>query len=219
MFDIREYYYCNTGSSDAIKYNTADIDDEIVSYIDSLLVDSVGSLYLCDRYKHNDSIIDIIYPRQAYPKNQTLIFTPDRLRFLLSFYPYKGDFSKVSKIVLRPRYIEAGNIELAAIYLKKKKILMLYITHPLGYTNSSEESDKFISVSLENIMNTKIIRDSIDRNGKHKNNIPYLWNILACISPDDKDDMEKFFIKIDKADPKLYHLLNDISHFYSKHGY
>ncbi|MCL2154416.1 MAG: hypothetical protein FWH53_01990 [Leptospirales bacterium] len=218
MFDIREYYYCNTGSN-SIEYNTTDIDDEIISYIDTLLIDNIDSLYLCDRYKHNDSIIDIIYPKHIYPKNQTLIFTPDRLRFLLSFYPYKGDFSKVSKIVLRPRYIEAGNIELSSIYLKKKKILLLYLTHPLGYTDSSEESNRFISVSLENIMDTKIIKDSIDRNGKHKNRIPYLWNILATINPDGKEDMEKFFIKMNRVDPKLYPILNDISYFYSKHGY
>ena len=217
MFDIREYYYYSTGSN-SIEYNT-DIDDEIISYIDTLLIDNIDSLYLCDRYKHNDSIIDIIYPKQVYPKNQTLIFTPDRLRFLLSFYPYKGDFSKVSKIVLRPRYIEAGNIELSSIYLKKKKILLLYLTHPLGYTDSSEESNRFISVSLENIMDTKIIKDSIDRNGKHKNKIPYLWNILSIINPDGKEDMEKFFIKMNRVDPKLYPILNDISYFYSKHGY
>ncbi|MCL1864773.1 MAG: hypothetical protein FWF73_03065 [Spirochaetes bacterium] len=219
MFDIKEYYYCNTVNSNSIEYGAADIDDEIISYIDTLLTDSVGSLYLCDRYKHNDSIIEIIYPRQVYPQNQTLLFTPDRLRFLLSFYPYKGDFSKVSKIVLRPRYIEAGNIELASIYLKKKKILMLYLTHPLGYKDESEKNNKFISVSLENIMNTKIIENSIDRSSKHKNKIPYLWNILSIISPDGKEDMEKFFIKMNKVDPKLYPLLNDISYFYSRHGY
>ncbi|MCL1832991.1 MAG: hypothetical protein FWG49_00655 [Leptospirales bacterium] len=219
MFDIREYYYSSAGSGNSIEYNTTDIDDEITSYIDTLLIDSVDSLYLCDRYKHNDSIIEIIYPRQGYPKNQTLIFTPDRLRFLLSFYPYKGDFSKVNKIVLRPRYFEAGNIELSSIYLKKKKVLVLYITHPLGYTGSSGENNKFISVSLENIMDTKVIKDSIDRSGTHKNRIPYLWNILATINPDGKEDMEKFFIKMDKVDSVVYPLLNDISYFYSRHGY
>ena len=219
MFDIKEYYYCNTGSSNSIEYNTADIDEEIISYIDALLIDSVGSLYICDRYKHNDSIIEIIYPRQIYPKNQTLIFTPDRLRFLLSFYPYKGDFSKINKIVLRPRYFEIGNIELSSVYLKKKKILILYLTHPIGYRDSSEENNKFISISLEDIMNTKIIKDSIDRSGKNKNKIPYLWNILMAIDPDGKEDMEKFFIKMDRIDPKLYPLLNDISYFYSRNGY
>ena len=217
MFDIREYYYCNTGSN--IEYNTTDIDDEIISYIDTLLIDSIGSLYLCDRYKHNDSIIEIIYPGQIHPKSRILMLTPDRLRFLLSFYPYKGDFSKVSRIVLRPRYFEAGNIELASIYLKKKKTLVLYMTHPLGYTDSTDESNKFIAVSLENIMDTKIIKDSIDRNGKPRNRIPYLWNILSTINPDGKEEMEKFFIKMDRVEPKLYPLLNDISYFYSRHGY
>jgi len=218
MFDIREYYNCSAGSGQGIDYSIPGIDDEIVSDIDTLLVDRGGSLYLCDRYKNNDSIIEIIYPGTGYPGNQTLLMTPDRLRFLLSFYPYKGDFSKISKIVIRPRYFEAGNVELAAIYLKKKRVLVLYLTHPSGATES-EDSEKFVSVSLENIMDTKVIEDSIDRSGKPGGKVPYLWNILTVINTEGEGEMERFFIKMEQADSKVYTSLNDISHFYYRHGY
>ena len=218
MFDIREYYNCSAGSGQGIDYSIPGIDDEIVSDIDTLLINRVGSLYLCDRYKNNDSIIEIIYPAAGYPGNQTLLMTPDRLRFLLSFYPYKGDFSKISKIVIRPRYFEAGNVELAAIYLKKKRVLVLYLTHPSGAAES-EDSEKFVSVSLENIMDTKVIEDSIDRSGKPGGKVPYLWNILSVVNPEGSGEMERFFIKMEQVDSKVYTSLNDISHFYYRHGY
>jgi len=219
MFDIREYYNCSAGSGHGIDYTIPGIDDEIVSDIDTLLIDRVGSLYLCDRYKSNDSIIEIIYPAAGYPGNQSLLLTPDRLRFLLSFYPYKGDFSKINKIVIRPRYFEAGNVELAAIYLKKKKVLVLYLTHPSFAAENSDDSEKFVSVSLENIMDTKVIEDSIDRSGKPGGKIPYLWNILTVISTEGDGEIERFFVKMDKIDSKTYNSLNDISHFYHRHGY
>ena len=132
MFDIREYYNCSGASRQGIDSEILEIDTDLASDIDILISDKKGSLYITDRYKNRDFSIDIIYPELGYPGNQTLIMTPDRLRFLLSFYPYKGDLEKVEKIVLRPRYVEAGNIELAALYLKKKKILVLYLTHPGG---------------------------------------------------------------------------------------
>jgi len=219
MFDIREYYYSSTGKGQNIDYTISGIDDEIVTDIDNLLSDRLGTLYLCDRYKNNDSIIEIIYPSTGYPGTQSLLMSPDRIRFLLSFYPYKGDFPRISKIVLRPRYFEAGNIELAAIYLKKRRVLVLYLTHPYNLLDNSDGTNRFVSVNLENIMDTKVIEDSIDRSGKPGNKIPYLWHILSVISPEGEKDMEKFFIKTDGADSKIYNSLNDISHFYYRHGY
>jgi hypothetical protein len=219
MFDIREYYYSNTGKGQNIDNTISGIDDELVTDIDSLLLDRVGTLYLCDRYKNNDSIIEIIYPGTGYPGMQSLILSPDRIRFLLSFYPYKGDFSRVSKIVLRPRYFEAGNIELAAVYLKKRKVLVLYLTHPFNLSENSDNGSRFVSVNLENIMDSKVIEDSIDRSGKPGGKIPYLWHVLSVISPEGETGMEKFFIRIDRVDPKIYNTLNDISHFYYRHGY
>lgn len=219
MFDIREYYYSSSGRGQNLDYTISGIDDEIVTDIDTLLFDRVGTLYLCDRYKNNDSIIEIIYPSTGYQGSQSLMPSPDRIRFLLSFYPYKGDFHRISKIVLRPRYFEAGNIELAAIYLKKRRVLVLYLAHPYNISEHPDDSSRFVSVNLENIMDTKIIEDSIDRSGKPGGKIPYLWHILSVVNPDGGRDMEKFFIKLDRVDSKIYNSLNDISHFYYRHGY
>jgi len=220
MFDIREYYNCSGASKQGIDSEILEIDSDLASDIDMLVHDKKNSLYITDRYKTRDFIIDIIYPELGYPGNQTLLLTPDRLRFLLSFYPYKGDLEKVEKIVLRPRYIEAGNVELAAIYLKKKKILVLYLTHPGGQTEERDSNSRFISVSLEHLMDSKIIEDSIERkNSSGTGKIPLLWNILAVISPDGEGESDKFFIKRDKISNREYIALNDISYFYYRHGY
>ncbi len=220
MFDIREYYNCSGPSKQGVDSEILDIDSDLVSDIDTLISDKKSTLYITDRYKTRDFSIDIIYPELGYPGNQTLIMTPDRLRFLLSFYPYKGDLEKVEKIVLRPRYVEAGNVELAALYLKKKKILVLYLTHPGGQSGERGGNDRFISVSLEHIMDSKIIEDSIDRkNSSGAGKIPLLWNILAIITPDGEGESDKFFIKRDTISNREYIALNDISYFYYRHGY
>ena len=220
MFDIREYYNCSGSSRRGIESEMLEIDSELVSDIDTLLSDRKSSLYLTEKYKNRGVSIDIIYPELGYPGNQTLIITPDRLRFLLSFYPYKNDLKKVEKIVIRPRYVEAGNVELAALYLKKKKILVLYLTHPSGQSEDKNVNDRFISVSLENLMDNKIIEDSIDRkNSTGTGRVPLLWNILSVITPDGEIEFDKFFIKRDRISNREYVALNDISYFYYRHGY
>jgi len=220
MFDIREYYNCSGASKQGIDSEILDIDSDLVSDIDTLVSDKKSTLYITDRYKTGDFTIDIIYPELGYPGSQTLIMTPDRLRFLLSFYPYKGDLEKVEKVVLRPRYVEAGNVELAALYLKKKKILVLYLTHPGGQSEDKSGNDRFISVSLEHLMGSKIIEDSVDRkNSSGTGKIPLLWNILAVITPDGEGESDKFFIKRDSISNREYIALNDISYFYYRHGY
>lgn len=220
MFDIREYYNCSGASRQGIESEILEIDTDLASDIDTLIFDKKGSLYVTDRYKTRDFAIDIIYPELGYPGNQTLMMTPDRLRFLLSFYPYKGDLAKVEKIVLRPRYVEAGNVELAALYLKKKKILVLYLTHPGGQSEERSSNDRFVSVNLENLMDSKIIEDSIERkNSSGTGRIPMLWNILAVITPEGDIEADKFFIKRDRISNREYIALNDISYFYYRHGY
>ena len=220
MFDIREYYNCSGVSKQGFDGEILDIDTDLASDIDMLISDKKSSLYITDRYKTRDFSIDIIYPELGYPGSQSLIMTPDRLRFLISFYPYKGDLEKVEKIVLRPRYIEAGNVELAALYLKRKKTLVLYLTHPGGQSEERSGNDRFISVSLEHLMSSKIIEDSVDRkNSSGTGKIPLLWNILAVITPDGEGESDKFFIKRDTISNREYIALNDISYFYYRHGY
>lgn len=225
MFDIREYYNSSSYSRQGVESDILEIGHDIVSEIDDILVNRSENLYLTDRYKTGEHLVDIIYPAAGYPGPQTFVPSPDRIRFFLSFYPYKEDFRKIDRIVLRPRYIEAGNIELAALYLKKHRALVLYLTHPGSYGISAEEGDgnRFISISIENLMDNKIIEDTINKSNKAAEKggtrIPSLWDIISLVDPYGDGVMDKFFIKSPQPDSKIFKALTDISHFYSSRGY
>ncbi len=224
MFDIREYYNSSSGRQ-GIESDILEVGHDIVSEIDDILINSSENLYLTDRYKTGGHPVDIIYPAAGYPGPQTFVPSPDRIRFFLSFYPYKEDFQKIDRIVLRPRYIEAGNIELAALYLKKHRALVLYLTHPSSYGISGErgEANRFISISIENLMDNKIIEDTINKSNKAaekgETRIPSLWDIISLVDPYSEGVMDKFFIKSPEPDSKIFKALSDISHFYSSRGY
>ena len=57
----------------------------------------------------------------------------DQIRFLLSLYPEKRDLTAIDRIILRPRHIEAGRVELMALFLRKKKTLVHYRRGPHYY--------------------------------------------------------------------------------------
>jgi len=42
---------------------------------------------------------------------------------------------------------------------------------------------------------------------------------LCIINPEGAGEMERFFIKTDRVDSKIYTSLNDISYYYHRHGY
>jgi len=225
MFDIREYYNSSNYGQQGIESDILEIGHDIVSEIDDILINSSENLYLTDRYKTGEHLIDIIYPAAGYPGPQTFVPSPDRIRFFLSFYPYKEDFRKIDRIVLRPRYIEAGNIELAALYIKKQRALILYLTHPASYgiSNSKDENSRFISISIENLMDNKIIEDTINKSNKvaekGETRIPSIWDIISLVDPHGDGVMDKFFIKSPEPDSKTFKALTDISYYYSSRGY
>ena len=128
MFDIGEY--CLQGWGSSFSDSVVSIEEDLVSDIEGLTVSAGGSLYLADRYKNGGAAIDLIYPALPHPSLYYYILSPDRARFILSLYPRKSDLSRVNKIVMRPRYIEAGDVELAALYVKGSRTLVLYLTSP-----------------------------------------------------------------------------------------
>ena len=105
MFDIKEYYNYSNNRNQGADNDIFDIGHDIISEIDDILDSSSGNLYISDRYKSDEHLIEIFYPAAGYPGPQAFVPTPDRIRFVLSFYPYKEDFRKIDRIVLRPRYI------------------------------------------------------------------------------------------------------------------
>jgi hypothetical protein len=134
----------------------SEIEDDITYDIDQLLKNRFEKLYLTDRYKTESKSIDIIHPALYYPEKRSLITTSDKIRFLMSLYPDKSSLRHIDRIVLRPRYIELNSIELTALYLKKDRILVLYLCHPHMYQMEHlriSGQSRFISVELQNLQN------------------------------------------------------------------
>ena len=220
MFDIKEYFEeenkFSSGSSDIVA-----IDEDIAHDINSLLSTRFDSLYRRDRYKHGTGVIDIIYPSLRYPGNNPAVLNPDRIRYLLSFYPQKSDLVHIDKIVMRPRYVEIGNIELVSLYLRRKKILVLYLCHPhfykMRYAQDGDGDEN--GVNLEEIMAGRLVDDSVRRDENSDMCVHPLWYLLSVAGAGSDDLIDKFFIKKDTLGGGMYEILNDISFYYSRHGY
>lgn len=217
MFDIREY--CVQDWSGSPDDSREAIDGELASDIRSLLSGAGSGLYLCDRYKNAGAIIEILYPSAAHPALYNYMLSPERIRFLLSLYPRRIDLQRIRRIVLRPRYIEAGEIELAALYMKVNRTLVLYLTSSGFGTGSSGQDPEFVSASLDKITLGKIVTDSIDTSGDRNAGIPALWNIISVIDPEGEGEMEKFFIRRPGTGSSMISTLSEISGYYTGLGY
>ncbi len=222
MFDIKDYYNNYDNSLSDTGQDTANINEDISDDIDTILSERFESLYDRDRYKYIHGSIDIIYPKLVFPGGSTLLITPDKVRYLLSFYPTKSDFTSIDKIVLRPRFIEVGNIQLVSLYLRKKKIIVLYLCHPHFYSISNAKFNRyaeFISIDLEKIMQKKLISRSTENRDDTELYVHPLWYIISLINPSSDGSIDKFFIKKESMNSTVYETLNDISFYYSRHGY
>ncbi len=219
MFDIREYYGSGRGDEYHLDHGIFEIDNDIIEDIEHLLVQRVGSHYLLDVYKINRHQIDIIYPSLGYDGPRSLMLTPDRVRFLLSLYPEKQELEKINKLVIRPRYVESGEIELASLYHKKKRVLVLYLSHPFSSDfNDKRRDDSFVSLGLEHLMNDKVIGDSIGAS-RTAGGKPLLWSIISSIDPEGDGEMDKFLVRRKDVDPAVFRALSDISYHYGNNGY
>lgn len=219
MYDIKEYY----DSGDYIhgeQESLQDIESDIENQIDSIIKRNSNSLYSSELFKFENINIDIIFPSVNYTEGKPLGSNPNKIRSLLSFYPQKEDLNKISKIVLRPKYVEINNTELSAIYIRSKKILILYLTHPyLHEINNSkfERYSRFLSIDLHHIMNKKL--SELDKPSNTIVKIPQLWYCISSVDNENSNLVEKFFIKQNSVDGKTYTDLMEISYFYSMQGY
>lgn len=221
MFDIKEYFD-NEYKLNSVRHDIVNIDDDITYDINTLLSNRFDSLYRQDRYKYGDSVIEIVFPGLQFPGNNSLIMNPDRIRYLLSFYPNKSDFYHVDKIVIRPRFVEIGNIELVSLYLRLKKILVLYLYHPHFYRmkySGQDADDGRTARDVETIMNDKLTDDTVRKEDSTDVFVHPLWYLLSIIRHSNDDKIDKFFIKKTALNDRIYETLNDISFYYSRHGY
>ncbi len=218
MFDFRDYTEYRTMKDLEIKVEAGDIDSGLFIDIDNLLQNRFNRLYLTDRFRRGSDKVDIVYPALSYSGARSLQKGPNHVRFLLSLYPYAADLENIDKIVLRPRYVEMNDIELLAIYLRKKKVLVQYLHHPFFYDiNDSKfrEYSEFKPLNLSRISNTQLlIRPSSGEAPTFK--VPPLWYVMSIVSHSDDDRVDKFFLKRSgPPDPRI----TEISYFYSRHGY
>ena len=219
MFDIKEYFENDYKTRE--RHDIVNIDDDITHDITNLLSTRFDSLYRRDRYKHEGTVIEIIHPALQYPGNNSLILNPDRVRYLLSFYPAKEDFGNIDKIVLRPRFIEVGSIELVSLYLRRKRILVLYLFHPHFYRMKYGGQDVAAGETdrTEVLMHDRLTDDTVRSENGSDIYVHPLWYLLSIVKRGDDDMVDKFFIKKDALNDRMYEVLNDTSLYYSRHGY
>jgi len=218
MFDFRDYSEYRTMGDLEIRAEVGDIDDDLSVDIDNMLKNRFSRLYLTDRFRRGANTVDIIHPALPYPGARSLQKGPNHVRFLLSLYPYAADLENIDKIVLRPRYVEMSDIEIMAIYLRKKRILVQYLHHPFFYDiNDSKFRDysEFKPLNLSQISNTQlIVKPAPGETPAFK--VPPLWYVMSIVSHGDDDRVDKFFLKRSgPPDPRI----TEISFFYSRHGY
>ena len=225
MFDIHDYY---NESAQHIEHSdlqveVGDIDEDISTDIDSLLKNRFDSLYLKDKFKKGGNTIELIYPRISYSHHRALIKSPDHIRFLLSLYPYKSDLENVEKIVLKPRHVILGSVELMSLYMRKNKILVLYLHQPHMYRlqeSSMREYAEFMPLNIQSLLKDNQIANTVNTQKKDELKIPPLWYVLSLIQSSDDDRIDKFFIKRSgKFGNKISATLDEISFFYARHGY
>ncbi|MFH0977298.1 MAG: hypothetical protein V1874_16075 [Spirochaetota bacterium] len=215
MFNTTDLKYDNSGSTVLIE----DIETDVYYDINNLLYNKTALLYKKDKSKCHGNNIDIIYPRYMYPEHKTILKGPDYIRFLLSLYPVQQDLIKVQTIILRPRYIEIDGIELVSLYIRKEKIIVLYLHQPHLY-----HANNFKFSGYNDLIYSGILGSEMQENCAVADNyilrIPPLWYILSSITHSSDDKIEKFLIKRDvNSCHDAIRKISDISFLYSRLGY
>lgn len=218
MFDFRDYTEYRTLRDLDIRTEVGDIDEDLSVDIDDLLLNRFSRLYRTDRFKRGAWSVDIVHPVLACPGARTLVKGPNHVRFLLSLYPYAADLENIDKIVIRPRYVEMSDVEIMALYLRRRRILVLYLHHPFFYDidgSKFREYSEFKPLNLSQLSNTQLlVRPAPGESPAFK--VPPLWYVLSIISHADDDRVDKFLVKrTGEIDPRI----TEISYFYSRHGY
>lgn len=221
MFDLLDHEDYKDIIGGDIHTEVSDIEDDISLDIDNLLKNRFDKMYHVDKFKHKTHNIDIIYPKMPYTGKKSLLKGPDYIRFLLSLYPNVKDFENIEKIVLRPRYFEINNIELMAIYIRNKKLMVMYLHHPYYYPIDDKfiEYTEFFPPELSRITNK---HPQMNQNKNESNIIiPPLWYLLSMISYSGDNKIDKFFLKCEKEmkDNAEVQSLCEISFYYSRFGY
>lgn len=194
------------------------IDDEIANDVDLISRNRISRLYDVERYKCLDHSIAILFPVVEHPSAANIIKSRDSMRFLLSLYPEKKDLRAIDRIIMRPRHIEAGGIELMALYIRASKTLVHYLYAPHSYDIGA------MNTSVYNEQTAFEINRVVNRNVKHiprdeEHQVQPLLYILSLIDIAG-NPVDKFFVKTDPNDNAgIISQINDVSDYYARHGY
>ncbi len=194
------------------------IDDEIMNDIDLIARNRISRLYDVERYKTRDHSIAILFPVVEHPSAGHIIKSRDSLRFILSLYPEKKDLRVIDRIIMRPRHIEAGGIELMALYIRESKTLVHYLYAPHAYDiNSMNTSayNEYTEFEISRVVNRTM--NNIPRDEEHQ--VQPLLYILSLIDRSG-NAVDKFFVKTDPSENAgIISQINDVSDYYARHGY
>lgn len=222
MFDIKDYYNNYQYKASELGHDITEIDEDVSDSISQLVNNRFDRLYIRDRYKYQNTSVEIIFPGISYIKSSSLILSPDKIRYLLSFYPNKSDLKNIARIVVRPRFVEIGNIELISLYLRKKGILVIYLFHPHFYRVSNSKFNsyaEFIHSDFDKLKTSTLLSSKAQKSSQSEIYIHPLWYMLSLVEQEESSAIDKFFIKRQQMNDAIYEALNDISFFYSQHGY
>ncbi len=224
MFDIEDYLNRKSNTvTDLIDNDVSSIDNEIYDDIDAIISNANSNLYKIERFRQNKHSIDILYPKVEFPGNTGLIKTCNQVRFELSTYPFEEDLTKISKIVLRPKHIEVGGIELMALYLPAKQILVYYLFIPHKYNIENtrlSEAEIFMPYDITTINNQHYLGKTHGNAENLPKEVSPLFYLISTVSGKTYNDIDKFFSRVNSsADSEILSELDNIScHFY-KYGY
>jgi len=194
------------------------VDDEIAADIDLVLLNRFAPLYRAERYKNRKHVIEILSPKIEYFESRRLMKNADQIRFLLSLYPEKRDLTAIDRIILRPRHIEAGRVELMALFLRKKKTLVHYLYVPHTYDIMKSQSaiyNEYLQFDVPRMINRQY------HNADHDSDmmIPPLLYIISMLGSSG-NEVDKFFLRHKGSDSDdILSRLDEVSDFYAHQGY
>jgi hypothetical protein len=193
---------------------------EYASLLNDIIINP-NELYDSTHCRMNGSVFDIFYPSGHNTVSKTLLKGPDYVRYVLSIYPRKEDFSNFRRIVLRPRFFEAGNVHLAAIYLPEVKTLVYYLHYPHSYMlpKNGFVSDEHAGYDISRMADQHNLGKG-KPDDPEKIELPPLLYYLYMISNSRRIDIDKFFIRTDALPSDgIIQELRSISYHYSRFGY
>lgn len=196
-------------------YFDFEINDEIHTSVAEILK-CARPKYQIHKYREGGANIDLIYPELSYA-GELPFRSPDYIRHLLSIYPVPEDLSSLNKIIFRPRYFSSGQLELAALYLKKEGILVEYFHIPHLY-EASGMGDKSDGYSFNLMTDSSRLGTGVVPKMKIK--LPSMLYYIHVSAATTHNDIDKYFISTQNLrDRKIQDELEQKSNFYLNNGY